>query len=117
MPSLAGRPAPSLIDSGPADVTAPRAGRRGEWRMTGSLERAVRQADRVAPIDLDRPPDRAAARTPNGQSPPRRNSLLPNQVSGSYLRSTTRSFIGMMPLSVILMCSGQTSVQHLVMLQ
>src|SRR5260370_864353 len=28
----------------------------------------------------------------------------------------TRSFSGMMPLSVMWMCSGQTSVQHLVML-
>jgi hypothetical protein len=36
---------------------------------------------------------------------------------GSYLTSATRSFIGMMALSVILMFSGQTSVQHLVMLQ
>ena len=43
--------------------------------------------------------------------------LLPSQTSGSYLRSTTRSFIGISALSVILMCSGQTSVQHLVMLQ
>ena len=33
------------------------------------------------------------------------------------MASTTRSFSGMMALSVILMCSGQTSVQHLVMLQ
>ena len=32
-------------------------------------------------------------------------------------RSTTRSFSGMIALSVILMCSGQTSVQHFVMLQ
>ena len=51
------------------------------------------------------------------QSAPRRMILLPSQTSGSYLRSTTRSFIGMIALSVILMCSGQTSVQHLVMLQ
>src|SRR5262249_61938919 len=41
----------------------------------------------------------------------------PSQTSGSYLRPTTRSFIGISALSVILMCSGQTSVQHLVMLQ
>ena len=47
----------------------------------------------------------------------RRPILLPSQTSGSYLRPTTRSFIGMSALSVILMCSGQTSVQHLVMLQ
>ena len=32
------------------------------------------------------------------------------------MRSTTRSFRGISALSVILMCSGQTSVQHLVML-
>jgi hypothetical protein len=44
-------------------------------------------------------------------------AAVPSQTSGSYLRSTTRSFIGMIALSVILMCSGQTSVQHLVMLQ
>ena len=45
------------------------------------------------------------------------NSLLPSHTSGSYLRSTARSFSGMIALSVILMCSGHTSVQHLVMLQ
>ena len=42
--------------------------------------------------------------------------LLPSHTSGSYFLSTTRSFIGMIALSVILMPSGQTSVQHLVML-
>ena len=36
---------------------------------------------------------------------------------GSYFLSAMRSFNGMIALSVILMCSGQTSVQHLVMLQ
>ena len=46
-----------------------------------------------------------------------RNSLLPSHTIGSYLRSAARSFIGISALSVILMCSGQTSVQHLVMLQ
>ena len=45
--------------------------------------------------------DRAcAAPTPPGRTP-----------------SATRSLSGMMPLSVMWMCSGQTSVQHLVMLQ
>jgi hypothetical protein len=43
--------------------------------------------------------------------------LDPSQNSGSYLPPTTRSFIGMSALSVIVMCSGHTSVQHLVMLQ
>ena len=47
----------------------------------------------------------------------RREILDPSQTSGSYLRPATRSFIGMSALSVILMFSGQTSVQHLVMLQ
>src|SRR5206468_10727176 len=47
----------------------------------------------------------------------RRPILPPSQTSGSYLRPTTRSFSGISALSVILMCSGQTSVQHLVMLQ
>jgi len=42
--------------------------------------------------------------------------LLPSHTSGSYFLSTTRSFIGMIALSVILMPSGQTSVQHFVML-
>src|SRR5690606_42032466 len=41
----------------------------------------------------------------------------PSQTSGSYFRSTTRSFSGISALSVILMPSGQTAVQHLVMLQ
>ena len=36
--------------------------------------------------------------------------------AGRSLRSTTRSFIGMIALSVMWMPSGQTSVQHLVML-
>jgi hypothetical protein len=47
----------------------------------------------------------------------RRVILEPSQTSGSYLRPATRSFIGISALSVILMFSGQTSVQHLVMLQ
>jgi hypothetical protein len=51
------------------------------------------------------------------QAPARLKILLPSQTSGSYLRSTTRSLSGISALSVILMCSGQTSVQHLVMLQ
>ena len=46
----------------------------------------------------------------------RRGIFEPSQTSGSYWVSTTRSFIGMIALSVILMCSGHTSVQHLVML-
>ena len=38
-------------------------------------------------------------------------------VSGSYILSTTRSFRGMIALSVMVISSGQTLVQHLVMLQ
>jgi predicted NodU family carbamoyl transferase len=40
-----------------------------------------------------------------------------NLPSGSKNRSTTRSFSGMIALSVMVMFSGQTFVQHLVMLQ
>ena len=43
--------------------------------------------------------------------------LADHEPIGSYFTSTTRSFSGMIPLSVILMCSGHTSVQHFVMLQ
>ncbi|MDP9683875.1 hypothetical protein J2S47_004377 [Streptomyces griseoviridis] len=52
-----------------------------------------------------------------GQLSRRRLIFEPSQTSGSYLRSTARSFSGISALSVILMPSGQTSVQHLVMLQ
>ena len=38
-------------------------------------------------------------------------------VIGSYILSTTRSFRGMIALSVMVISSGQTLVQHLVMLQ
>src|SRR5262249_11169304 len=51
--------------------------------------------------------------TSSAQNPSARSTRL----SGSKNRSTTRSFNGMMALSVIVMCSGHTFVQHLVMLQ
>ncbi len=41
----------------------------------------------------------------------------PSHTSGSYFRSTARSFKGISALSVMWMPSGQTSLQHLVMLQ
>src|SRR5277367_3036855 len=44
-------------------------------------------------------------------------NILNKRVSGSKKRSTTRSLSGMMALSVMVMFSGQTLVQHLVMLQ
>src|SRR5207244_11349104 len=44
-------------------------------------------------------------------------SLRTSHTTGSKNSSTLRSLSGMMPLSVMWMCSGQTSVQHLVMLQ
>ena len=47
----------------------------------------------------------------------RREILLPSQTSGSYRRPTTSYLSGISALSVILTLSGQTSVQHLVMLQ
>src|SRR3954469_8192686 len=46
-----------------------------------------------------------------------RRPILRPMKTGSYFVSTTRSFNGMMPLSVMWMPSGQTSVQHLVMWQ
>src|SRR6201991_4820016 len=46
-----------------------------------------------------------------------RKSLSPSHTTGSYLRSTARSLSGISALSVILMFSGHTSVQHFVMLQ
>ena len=67
----------------------------------------------VAPKTWERPFRRSRCL----RAPYLRKSLLPSQTMGSYLRSATRSFIGISALSVILMCSGQTSVQHLVMLQ
>src|SRR3954468_20751146 len=53
---------------------------------------------------------------PAGRLSLRRPILRPRK-TGSYFVSTTRSFIGMMPLSVMWMPSGHTSLQHLVMLQ
>ncbi len=61
--------------------------------------------------------DRRRAGRPTAHSFGRRPIFEPSQVSGSYFRSTTRSLSGMMPLSVRWMCSGHTSLQHLVMLQ
>ena len=58
-----------------------------------------------------------ARREPGQGASRRRPILFPSHTSGSYLRSTARSFSGISALSVILMCSGHTSVQHLVMLQ
>src|SRR3954452_8085871 len=46
-----------------------------------------------------------------------RRPIFSPRKTGSYFVSTTRSFNGMMPLSVMWMPSGQTSVQHFVMLQ
>src|ERR1700688_271857 len=51
------------------------------------------------------------------QSPLRPKSLRPTKRTGSQCTSATRSLSGMIALSVMWMCSGHTSVQHLVMLQ
>src|SRR5262249_32108065 len=75
---------------------------------------------RVRPAVGRRPPAGRQVRLPGTAGVSwwlRRVILEPSQTSGSYLRPTTRSFIGISALSVILMFSGQTSVQHLVMLQ
>ena len=101
--------------------------RREGTSGTGQREARERKSGAEA---MDPPP--AAAGEPRGAGPadarptpghtPRsyRSRLLifePSHTSGSYLRSTARSLSGISALSVILMPSGQTSVQHLVMLQ
>ena len=121
------------------DGTAIGAGELAEDTVEGrNLEQQEAERERAAKAKLeeirrslgrsDRTPGRdcatvhesdaagGSARSP-GQAPERLKILLPSQTSGSYLRSTTRSLSGISALSVILMCSGQTSVQHLVMLQ
>src|ERR1700676_5430540 len=52
-----------------------------------------------------------------GQSLREPKSLRPTKRTGSQRTSATRSLSGMIALSVMWMCSGHTSVQHLVMLQ
>ena len=49
--------------------------------------------------------------------PPYDLNIRSSFVSGSYILSTTRSLRGMIALSVMVISSGQTLVQHLVMLQ
>ena len=51
------------------------------------------------------------------QSQPFGRMIFQSQPRGSKNSSTTRSFSGMMALSVMVIDSGQTFVQHLVMLQ
>ena len=88
---------------------------RGEhdgYRAVGRVRRAGERSGRRLHGG-----DRRRAGRPTAQSFGRRPIFEPSQVSGSYLRSTTRSLSGMMPLSVRWMCSGHTSLQHLVMLQ
>ena len=72
----------------------------------------MRETDRRSPIPG---PTQTTGRTPRNGS---RYFPLPNSLAmGSKNSSTTRSFSGMIALSVILISSGQTLVQHLVMLQ
>src|SRR6185503_6580046 len=52
-----------------------------------------------------------------GHAPSLRLNTFISFPSGSKNSSTTRSLSGMIALSVMVMCSGQTVVQHLVMLQ
>ena len=56
------------------------------------------------------------AASPPSASPARARILRSSQRTGSYRSSATRSFSGMIALSVSWIPSGQTSVQHLVML-
>jgi hypothetical protein len=85
---------------------------------TGTIEERDRTRQGSTPFTGVVPPASSPwPRVGRRQDPDRRKILSPSQTSGSNLRSTTRSLSGMSALSVILMCSGQTSVQHLVMLQ
>src|ERR1019366_2035981 len=67
--------------------------------------------------DRDHHHDDCAQNDDGDQSPWRPKSLRPTKRTGSQCTSATRSLSGMMALSVMWMCSGHTSVQHLVMLQ
>ena len=71
-------------------------------------------ADQVG-RDLQHGTPEERGRQPRGRF--RRRIVCASHTTGSYMRSATRSFRGISALSVILMCSGHTSVQHLVMLQ
>src|ERR1017187_9286709 len=69
------------------------------------------------PEDDDHRDEDRAQNDDADQSPLRPKSLRPTKRTGSQCTSATRSLSGMIALSVMWMCSGHTSVQHLVMLQ
>jgi hypothetical protein len=104
----AGRPLPGLDQALP-----------GLDQALPGLDQALPGLDQALPgLDQALPGlDQALPGTLGVSLAVRRPILAPSQTRGSYLRPATRSFIGMIALSVILMCSGHTSVQHLVMLQ
>src|SRR5207237_3127835 len=87
-------------------------------RLDDEHDEHRRHAD--ADHDLER---EAASQADGGSGSPAAGvTVLPRrrrnaQPIGSYVLVTTRSLSGMMPLSVMWMCSGHTSVQHVVMLQ
>src|SRR5947208_1091296 len=102
-------------DTGPDD-----AGFGGAGASVEVADEPTRAAERP-----DNAPLRAGRLIGDGPVPPagptRRRSLrrpiFRPRKTGSYFVSTTRSFNGMMPLSVMWMPSGQASLQLLVMLQ
>src|SRR5690242_5309960 len=106
----AGSPRPGRDGNVPLPGALPGAGRPPLRSRHGGHGRVLRRADRAVPVLA--PP----AYVP-GRYEVRLLIFDPSHTSGSYLRSTARSFRGISALSVILMPSGQTSVQHLVMLQ
>src|SRR5580700_1019572 len=84
-----------------------------EQRLAG-----VRLSPRRGPrVDVEPAEDRDHQHDDAGQSVLRPKSLRPTKRTGSQCTSATRSLSGMIALSVMWMCSGHTSVQHLVMLQ
>ena len=101
--SVAMRRGPSIGDERP--------GQGASGRRRVSTPPAIASAD---PSATDTP--RRGQGSSRAGRPYDRN-IRSSFVSGSYILSTTRSFRGMIALSVMVISSGQTFVQHLVMLQ
>lgn len=114
------RPAP--VASPPHDGRAPTGPHPHRPDARARARAAVGEGRHLAappPLCRDRAAGSGRAPTFSGPHPAEERLLIfePSHTSGSYLRSAARSLRGISALSVILMPSGQTSVQHLVMLQ
>ena len=101
--SVAKRRGPSIGDERPGQ------GANGRRRVS-----STRRSASADPSATDTP--RGDPGSSQGRPAYDRN-IRSSFVSGSYILSTTRSFRGMIALSVMVISSGQTFVQHLVMLQ